>query len=291
MPVFPNADSPPGSPQTIDVDLTTQHLPATEPETMPTLSPYARHHRFNTLYRRIHSRRERVYNQQNPDIMAERLHMTEEHPLPQARENALAHISVAYALAGYAQAALCIVMSCALAWGVIHFAWGVWGDVTRKTRLREESIIAKALECAANHVKNGCTVGEDGLVTHATPALATLCREWDVCEKRGRFASADAVSASVWSETFAEVVNSFADKISSTSVVIALSVAIVVAFLMSSAAFGFMHRRLVDERLMAPSSASMSDTGVPAILRQDYVDRMRGTHTAAITAGDGSGKS
>lgn len=192
--------------------------------------------------------------------------MTEETPvtpLHPARDRALAHLSMAYAAAGYAQAALCVVVSLVLAGMVFSFARGVSSDITRKTRERASHFSIRAAECRANRLTNRCA-DADGSPMHATPALAELCAEWLECEMKGRFAEQDAVSASVWAETFAETINSFAEKISSTTVVVGLAFAVVVAFLMSSAAFGFMHRRLVDDRLVEREKHDP-----PAIMEQD----------------------
>lgn len=206
---------------------------------------------FNSAYRRIYSRRERLYSRDNPNIVAERLDVAEDAPpLPSraARDRALTHLSVAYAAAGYAQAALCVVVSLALAAGVAAFARGVYADVARKTRLRADALAIDAAECYLARTNNGCVVGDDG-ASHVTPALDALCKKWLACERRAKFIQADAMSASVWAETFAETVNSFSDRISSTAVVLALAGAVVVVFMMSSAAFGFMHKRLVEERV------------------------------------------
>lgn len=193
-----------------------------------------------------------MYSRDAPGVVAERLDVAEEAPPPPARaarDRALTHLAVAYAAAGYAQAALCVVVSLALAAGVAAFARGVYADVARKTRLRADALAMEAAECYMARTNNGCLVRDDA-ASHVTPALDALCKKWLACERRAKFVDADAMSASVWAETFAETVNSFADRISSTAVVLALAAALVMAFMMSSAAFGFMHKKLVDERVI-----------------------------------------
>lgn len=210
---------------------------------------HARGPGFSTAVRRVYSRRERHY----ASGVRERLDVAEEAPTPQlhpARERALGHLSAAYAVAGYAQAGLCVLASGVLGGVIVAFTRGVVADVARKTRARLEGLAEAAVQCAAERVKNGCV--ENGV--HPTPVMDGLCRKWAACVRRGDFAKSDAISASVWAETFAETVNAFTDRISSTSVLIGMTVFMVLMFFMSSAAFGFMHRRLVDDRLVAATS-------------------------------------
>lgn len=205
---------------------------------------------FNAAVRRVYTRRERLYDRASPGVMRERLDMAEECPQPElhpARESALSHLSRAYAVAGYAQAALCVVVAAVLVAFITSFARGLLADVARKTRQRAGDSVRAAAICARNFKENSCaTVNADDL----TPALKNLCLEWQECIARGDSAEKDAISATVWAEAAAETVNAFAERISSTSIVIGLMVAVVLAFFMSSAAFGFMHRRLVDDRLV-----------------------------------------
>ncbi|CDF35309.1 unnamed protein product [Chondrus crispus] len=139
---------------------------------------------------------------------------------------------------------LCVVVSLVLAAGVAAFARALYADVARKTSLRADHLAIQAAECLLARTANACLL-RDGVATHPTPALDALCKKWLACERRGHVVHRDALSATVWAETFAETVNSFADSISSTAVVIALAATIVLAFLMSSAAFGFMHNKVV----------------------------------------------
>lgn len=229
---------------------TTSFFPQSQP--FPTnMKPLPGH--YSTARRRIYARRDRIYSRTNPDVIAERLDLEEDAPLLN-RHRALSHLSVAYAAAGYAHSTLCVVVSLALAAGVTAFARSLYADVTRKTSLRADDLSLKAAECLTSRTNNGCAIN-DGIATHVVPALDTLCKKWYACEQRANLVNEDALSASVWAETFAETVNSFTDKISSTAVVIALSAGIVVAFLMSSAAFGLMHKRVVETRVPDDSIA------------------------------------
>lgn len=137
-------------------------------------------------------------------------------------------------------------MSLALAALVVAFAKGLYSDVARKTRIRADELAIQAAECYLSRVRNDCIFAKDGSAYHPTPALDTLCKKWVACERRGKHADRDAYSASVWGETMAETINSFAQRISSTAVVFAVLVVVVVLFFVSSAAFGYMHRRVAD---------------------------------------------
>lgn len=247
-----------------EIDLTGQEVqpsefvpssPFGQPQyhSMPHLRASPRN--FNKAVRRVYTRRERMYDRTAPNkMLGERLEVSEEMPPPElhpARESALTHLSRAYAVAGYAQAALCVVVSAVLVAFIVSFARGMLADVNRKTRHRASGAVRAADLCRRNFNENRCAAAEAAELVH-TPALAALCVDWKDCFARADFAERDALSATVWAEAVAETFNAFAERISSTSVVIGLTVAILLLFFMSSAAFGFMHRRLVDDRLSAP---------------------------------------
>lgn len=216
--------------------------------TMPRPSP----RNFNAAMRRVYTRRERLFDRATPDVMRERLDVAEECSAPSphpAREAALTHLSRAYAVAGYAQAVLCVVVSAVIVTFLSSFARGLLSDVSRKTRERASGAIRSAALCRLNYAENGCASATNTL----TPALKSLCEDWKSCMARESSAKADAVSATVWAEAVAETFNAFAERISSTSVAIGLTVVVILMFFMSSAAFGFMHKRLVDERLNSPA--------------------------------------
>lgn len=206
---------------------------------------------FNKAVRRVYTRRERMFDRATPNkLMGERLEVSEEMPpaeLHPAREAALTHLSRAYAMAGYAQAALCVVVSAVLVAFIISFSRGMLADVSRKIRHRAGDAVRSSVECRRKFDENGCASAH-----RLTPSLAGLCSEWNECIAMGGFAERDAVSATVWAEAVAETFNAFAERISSTSVVIGITCSVILLFFMSSAAFGFMHRRLVDDRLSAP---------------------------------------
>ena len=223
---------------------------------------------FNAAVRRVYSRRERMYDQRSPGIMHERLDIAEECPAPvlhPAREKALTHLSRAYAVAGYAQAALCVVFSAVLVAFVLSFARGFLSDISRKTRARAGDSVRAASICAQHYQENMCATLDRSKLT---PAMSNMCLEWQECVDRGTLASQDAVSATVWAEAAAEAVNAFAEKISSTTILVGLISCVVLTFFMSSAAFGFMHRRLIDDRLTAvepspaPSVLSRNEEGI-----------------------------
>lgn len=268
---------------TASLDLT-NHNPPRSPYRAPLPPHMTKFHSslrspFSVAYRRVHSRRERIYSRSNPDLLAERLDISEDTPFHSTlREKALLHISYAYACAGYAHAALCIIVSLALAALVFSFAKSLYADVIRKTRIRADDIAIRAAECYLSRLKNDCIMSDDGATTHhPTPALDTLCKKWLACERRGKHANADAYSASVWAETAAETINSFAERIHSTAVVISVLVVVIVLFIMSSAAFGFMHVRVADTSRLDRSVAS-------DMLQRDDGLRRRGSVPIAYDA-------
>lgn len=226
---------------------------------------------FNRAMRRVYTRRERTIDRERPSLMRERLELAEECPAPElhpARESALAHLSRAYAVAGYAQALLCVVVSAVLVAFILSFARGLLSDVSRKTRARASVSVQQAAVCRRNFAENGCGLSS----VERSSALKDLCAQWNACIEREGTARQDAVSATVWAEAAAETVNAFANRISSTSIAIGLILAIVLLFFMSSAAFGFMHRRLVDDRLVAaaPSPQPKSVMDVDQEFRSPY---------------------
>ncbi len=237
---------------------------------------------FNRAMRRIYTRRERTYDRANPSVLREQLDVAEECPPPElhpARESALAHLSRAYAVAGYAQAALCVVVSAVLVAFIISFARGLLSDVSRKTRVRASVSVREAALCRRNFAENRCANINVGL----TPALKDMCAEWKDCIARGETATQDAVSATVWAEAAAETINAFAERISSTSIVIGLAAAVVLLFFMSSAAFGFMHRRLVDDRLVATAGSPTPKTPLDIDERYKSPYKAGGIRPRAIT--------
>lgn len=276
--VWASTTSPPSSHRPVEeVDLTASPLPA-----MPS-HVRASPRNFNRAMRRIYTRRERTVDSERPSLMRERLELAEELPAPElhpAREAALLHLSRAYAVAGYAQALLCVIVSSVLAAFILSFARGLLSDVSRKTRARAGASVAQAAVCRRNFAENACGVrGASG----QSAAVRELCAGWGACIERARSAGEDAVSATVWAEAAAETVNAFANRISSTSIAIGLTAAVVVMFFMSSAAFGFMHRRLVDERLVATAASPMAKSvaDVDEQLRSPY--RQAGLRPRAIT--------
>ena len=221
----------------------------------------------NAAYRRIYSRRERIYNRNHPDVVAERLDMAEESPMSpsyRARERAETHISYAYVVAGYAHSSLIAICCIALAICVVLFAQGVLADVSRKIRVREDNIVLKAASCRNDRLKNGCELLEDGSISHATPALLKLCEEWLACEKRGDFAGVDANSGSVWSETIADIVNAFTSRISSMTTMIGVLVLLLGTFAVTTASFGFFHNKYV-----ATNQRQRDHAHTPAVLDRD----------------------
>lgn len=219
---------------------------------MPRASPGL----YNSARRRVYTRRDRIVDPTAPNMVRERLDMAEDCVAPElhpARQSALIHLSRAYAVAGYAQATLCFVSCFCLCVFIVSFSRGLYSDVTRKTRLRATDGRRTAIACRTNYSENRCYGA-----TEQTPALKSLCQEWKACMLREEHADVEAPSATVWAEAVAETFNAFTDRISSTTMAIGLIVVVVLLFFMSSAAFGFMHKRLVDDRLSAPAPSPAS---------------------------------
>lgn len=231
------------------IDLTGQ-----EAYPMPTRSSVKRHHfrslpSFTSAYHRIISRQEREIDYANPNIVRERIDVSEErHPNP-VRERALTHVSRAYAAIGYTHATLTILVSAICATLLLAVSFAVASDVARKTRDRASDLVASAAECTARIRENNCIVDGDH-ISHSSYEMAALCKKWVFCARRGRFADSEARSAKIWAETLADIVNTFAERLSTMTVVVVVGVAIVIFMLCSSSAFRLLHNRVVSDDVM-----------------------------------------
>lgn len=232
---------------------------------MPTHVSVKRHHHFRSqpsftsAYHRVISRQEREYDRTNPDLVRERIDVAEElrdHPV---RQQALSHVTRAYVAIGYTHATLTIIVSAICAALLLAVSYAVASDVARKTRDRAADLLSSAAECAARARQNNCVVEGDH-VSHPSYEMAALCKKWVSCARRGQFADSDARSAKVWAETLADIVNTFAERLSVTTVIVTATLLIVAAIFFSSSAFNFLHQRVVDDGLLshqthAPSSS------------------------------------
>lgn len=235
------------STQTIDL---TKH----EEDPMPAHSTVKRHHfrslpSFTSAYHRIVSRQEREFDQSNPSIVRERIDVSEERRANPVREQALTHVSRAYAAIGYTHATLTILVSAVFAALLLAVSFAVASDVARKTRDRASDLVASAAECTARIRENNCIVEGDH-ISHSSYEMAALCKKWVFCARRGQFADSEARSAKIWAETLADIVNTFAERLSTTTVVVVAAVAIVIIMLCSSSAFRFLHHRVVNDEVM-----------------------------------------
>lgn len=265
------------SPPADELDLTgpTTHSldrllsPSPSPSTLHFSTDMARFHRttptsFKHATRRL-LQRERFIHRDRPDLAVERVQVAEISPGNPTRDAALLHGARAYAAVGYMYAALALVVTSVAAFFLIAVSRAIAADVARKTRSRAADLAATAAACDAKARANSCSVHGD-FVTHASNEVAELCRGWVACARDGAFALQDARSAKVWAETLADIGNAFAERVSSATMVISLAFMVVLIFLVSSAAFGFLHRRVVgDVQLPAvgdgvtPSHADRAD--------------------------------
>lgn len=257
-----------GEDSTHTLDLTTGRSDSSAAASMPADLHYTHPHRrnfrphtsFNSAYHRIVSRQEREYDRTNPSIIRERIDVAEEHSLNPIRERALVHTARAYIAVGYTHATLTIIICAICAALLLAVSYSVASDVSRKTRDRAANLVSSAAECAVSLKTNHCVIDGDH-VSHASHELAALCKQWFQCAKRGQFADSDARSAKVWAETLADITNTFTERLSTASVVtIAVGLFIFSVFFRSS--YSFLHRRIVDDSIMAsePSFSSQHQT-------------------------------
>jgi hypothetical protein len=258
---YTSDESPPPSPPTV-VDLTV-------PGAARMRVPGARHPRaFTPATRRVYARRERAYDRAVPGVVLERIDTMSEEPAgtanpderygraqqqDPARARALAHLATAYAITAYTHAALNIALTAVAAWAAVAFARALAGDISRKTRARAGRLALDAAECARDMVRNDCA----GMAHRPhSPAIELLCHQWETCVQRGDYARTDALSGTVWAETLAETVNAFSSQISSGTAIVVCILALTFLLAFSTAAFGYIHHKLVDKRLTSSDMAT-----------------------------------
>lgn len=244
------------------------------------------HHRpqssFTSAYHRILSRHDRHVDRHNNNLIRERIDIAEERRDHPSRESALNHVARAYAAVGYTHAILAVVVSSILAALLLSVARAVASDVSRKTRDRAADFLASAAECTASIRANHCVVEGDH-VSHASHEMAALCKKWVSCARRGQFADSDARSAKVWAETLADIANTFSERLSTTTLIVTAAMLFLVAFLFSSTAFNFLHRRVVDDNtFITPQTHHPS----PALIDNTHFPNRHASPRRTITYGD-----
>eukprot|EP00172_Hildenbrandia_rubra_P000161 Plantae.Rhodophyta-Hildenbrandia_rubra.ctg10721.p2 GENE.Plantae.Rhodophyta-Hildenbrandia_rubra.ctg10721~~Plantae.Rhodophyta-Hildenbrandia_rubra.ctg10721.p2 ORF type:complete len:336 (-),score=58.73 Plantae.Rhodophyta-Hildenbrandia_rubra.ctg10721:1604-2611(-) len=166
------------------------------------------------------------------------------------------HVWRAWAMVGYAHAAIAVAIAAVVVWCLVMFAWGMRADVARKFRGRVDVAEEKVRQCQDMWRNNGCDV-LDVNGHKVMPALRDMCKTWDRCIQGARWVWMEGYSASIWAEVVAETVNAFAGKISSSSVMVTLILGGLIATLLSIASWGVMHKRIAD------ASSSQDITSAP----------------------------
>lgn len=247
------------STQTIDLtapphknsDINTTAMPLHYPSSSKRHLHSRSHHTFNHAYHRIVSRQERQYDRTNPNLFRECVDVSEEHRDHPIREQALAHVTRAYVAVGYTHATLTVLVSAVCAALLLAISYAVASDVARKTRARATELVASAAECSVRIRENYCLIDGDHVSHGSSYEMAELCKKWVTCARRGEFADSDAHSAKVWAETLADIVNTFAERLSSTTIAVTAAMLIVLSIVFSSSAFNFLHRRVADDSILA----------------------------------------
>lgn len=208
-----------------------------------------RHSHFSTAYHRVISRQERQYNRQNPDLVQERLDIAEESRHHPSQDRLYNHLSRAAIAIGYTHATIVVISSAIFVVFLLALSFAVASDIFRKTRDRAVTFSSAAAECASNLRSHQCVVTQDGTYHESSHEMTRLCKEWYACAQRGRFAKADAWSAKIWAETFADIVNAFTERLSTSTMVILAVVVFLLSFLCTSTAFSIFHRRASVEQV------------------------------------------
>lgn len=214
---------------------------------------YRMHPSFNSAYHRIISRQERQYDCTNPSLVRETIDVAEERRQDPIRERALAHVTRAYVAVGYTHATLSILVALVCAALLLAISYSVASDVARKTRDRAADLLSSAADCEVHVKQNQCVI-DGNHVSHSSYEMAALCKKWVQCARRGRYADADARSAKIWAETLSDIANTFGERLSATAVVVLAVLIVIISVFFSSSTFTFLHRRVVEEPMMAPSA-------------------------------------
>lgn len=208
---------------------------------------------FNTAYHRVVSRQDRM---QSHDGLQESLVVTEEARPHPSEDKLYTHLSRAQIAIGYTHCFVVVIASVIFAALLIALAFAVASDISRKTRDRATEFANVAAECASNFRSHQCIVSENGVLHPSSHEMTRLCKEWHICAERAEFSDADAHSAKVWAETLADIINTFAEHSSSSSLILCAAIVFLFVFLCTSTAFNFFHRR--------PSMEQPSQTTFPA---------------------------
>ena len=167
------------------------------------------------------------------------------------------HLWRAWALVGYAHAAIAVAIAAVIVWGLFMFAWGVRADVGRKFHGRVGIAEERVRECQESWIHNGCDAVQSSKESTA-PALRKMCEAWDRCAQQRKMAWMEGYSASIWAEVLAETVNAFAAKISSSSMAVVIISGIAVACLLSITSWRALDRRASDASASWANASSSS---------------------------------
>ena len=114
-------------------------------------------------------------------------------------------------LSGYIQLFLnlCIVLS--IFWAVIRFILMLKNDVDSRIQRLVSAEQMKLKKCERDYIQNNC----DPEVR--VPALEALCEQWSECMRNSELVDINnytSMSAKLWAQTLAEVINAFSKEIS-----------------------------------------------------------------------------
>ena len=114
-------------------------------------------------------------------------------------------------LSGYIQLFLnlCIVLS--IFWAVIRFVLMLKNDVDSRIQRLISAEQMKSKKCERDYIQNNCDPGV------RVPALEALCEQWSECMHNNELLDINnytSMSAKLWAQTLAEVINAFSKEIS-----------------------------------------------------------------------------
>ncbi|KAI8872549.1 hypothetical protein GQ42DRAFT_161241 [Ramicandelaber brevisporus] len=109
----------------------------------------------------------------------------------------------------YIHVAFNLIMVSIAVFGVLYFGTMIINDIKIKTESQSSNILAEISICRQEYSKNRCDPPNLRL-----PALEPKCIEWEICMNRDHN---DVTRARLSAETFAEILNSFVDPISTKS--------------------------------------------------------------------------
>lgn len=261
---FASSEDGARSSDTVDITKRTEGYEDTSRPSTPVLRRHLHFHRphFNTAYHRVVSRQDR---KQSNDGLEESVVVTEESRPHPSEDKLYMHLSRAQIAIGYTHCFVVVIASAIFAALLIALAFAVASDISRKTRDRATEFANVAAECSYNFRSHQCTVGENGVSHPSSHEMTRLCKEWHTCAKRAEFSDADAHSAKVWAETLADIINTFAEHSSSSSLIVCAVVVFVFVFFCTSTAFNFFHQRSSMEQPSRPVFLARPRTSPAAI--------------------------